>query len=151
MQIIDKSQGHQSCAGPQRRKEGRFQARAAPTASTPLKLCMLGLLSPAIFRANSYLPLKACPSISSSRTFLRLWSQEAPSQPLPQCHHCPFLVRIWGTRLTSPPFTLLAWVPRKAQERGPREPAAPPSTATLKELGWNLPLSQVAPLFQEQR
>ena len=72
MNIKDKSQEPQTCAGPQGKEEGSFQGWAAPGCShttlpapTPPQFCILALPSPAILPSNSYCPSKSIPKLPS--------------------------------------------------------------------------------------
>lgn len=85
MNIKDKSQEPQTCAGPQGREEGNFQGWAAPGCShmtlpapTPPQFCMLALLFPALCLGNSYLHFKVHPRVTSSGIVLTLTVPGSP-------------------------------------------------------------------------
>lgn len=108
--------------------------------------------------ANSYLPLKAGPSVTSPGGSSPSHSPRKPLQALTaKRHHHPLLLCLgqhpspqktsWAilSRLTSSPLTPLGWGPRKPEERGAREPMAPASTVTPEALRWDLPPQPSSP------
>lgn len=133
MNIKDKSQEPQTCAGPQGREEGSFQGWAAPGCShmtlpapTPPQFCMLALLFPALCLGNSYLHFKVHPRVTSSGIVLTLTVPGSPFTALTtKCHRHLLLVCVWGMtphakrqvglilpQLTSLPLTPSAWESR---------------------------------------
>lgn len=164
--IRDKSQGLQTCTGPQGREEGRFPARAAPGWPIQPQLPHPSAALHAGTPDPCYLPApQSSPSIASSGQFSPSQPQEATSQPLLQnviiilglcVSGAPLFTpqhKLGSSCRSSPPPPLPAppaWGPGKPQAREAREPAAPVSTVTPEELRWDfLPPRPTSPYLPE--